>query len=123
MTITAILGRAACAVAVGLTLTTVSVAGAATAQASVPCNFRQQNGHWYCDNVHGAPVWYQPNVLGGVAGYMQTRPSWYYCRTDKGGYVGGPHPNRWLSTVADNGKAGWMKDTDIYSETDPLPPC
>jgi hypothetical protein len=36
---------------------------------------------------------------------------------------GGPHPTRWLRTVADNGAYGWMKDTAIYSETDPVRDC
>lgn len=117
--------RAACAVTVGLalTMTTASVVSATPALASVPCSFREANGHWYCDNVHGAPVYYAPTPTFGIAGYMFTRPSWFICRTDKGGYVGGPHPNRWLFTVADNGKSGYMADTDIYSETDPVPVC
>jgi hypothetical protein len=37
--------------------------------------------------------------------------------------VGGPHPTRWEFTVADNGEYGWMKDTAISSETNPLPNC
>lgn len=38
-------------------------------------------------------------------------------------WVGGPHPTRRLMTVADNGQLGFMKDTDIYSETDPVRDC
>jgi hypothetical protein len=55
---------------------------------------------------------------------MNSNPSWFDCRLDAdptGG--GGPHPNRWLLTTADNGKRGWMKDSDIFSETDPVRAC
>ncbi|MET8082099.1 hypothetical protein [Streptomyces sp. NPDC005303] len=76
--------------------------------------------HWWCNNVSGAPVYASS---GAVVGYMYSNPSWFVCRSDNGGYVGGPHPNRWEWTQADNGNWGWMKDTAIYSETDPLPVC
>ncbi|QBI55599.1 hypothetical protein [Streptomonospora litoralis] len=54
---------------------------------------------------------------------MNTNPSWFECKIDGQAYIGGPHPTRWEMTVADNGKLGWMKDTDIASETNPLPDC
>ncbi|MET9900413.1 hypothetical protein [Streptomyces sp. NPDC006446] len=38
-------------------------------------------------------------------------------------WVGGPHPTRWLMTKADNGQLGFMKDTAISSETDPVRDC
>jgi hypothetical protein len=57
-----------------------------------------------------------------VVGYKSTRPSVFYCRIDNGAWVGGPHQYRWLKTPNGAGIA-WMKDTDIYSETDPLPAC
>ncbi|MER5887872.1 hypothetical protein ABT160_28985 [Streptomyces sp. NPDC001941] len=77
--------------------------------------------HWWCNNRVGAAV-YKPGVLE-VVGRMYSNPSWFTCRSDNGGHVGGPHPNRWEWTQADNGAWGWMKDTDISSETDPLPVC
>lgn len=77
--------------------------------------------HWWCNNRSGAPV-YKPGTTT-VVGYMNSNPSWFVCRSDNGGHVGGPHPNRWEWTQADNGAWGWMKDTDISSETDPLPVC
>ncbi|MFI1302793.1 hypothetical protein [Streptomyces sioyaensis] len=77
--------------------------------------------HWWCNNRSGAPV-YKPGSTT-VVGYMNSNPSWFVCRSDNGGHVGGPHPNRWEWTQADNGAWGWMKDTDISSETDPLPVC
>lgn len=86
------------------------------------------NRHW-CDNVVGAPVYGtvgnnhiypDPNT---VVGYMNSNPSWFYCKMDGQDWVGGPHPTRWLMTVADNGRLGFMKDTDIISETDPVRDC
>ncbi|MFB9521436.1 MULTISPECIES: hypothetical protein [Streptomyces] len=84
---------------------------------------------WYCNNVSGAPVY---GTIGNnhlypdptkVVGHMYSNPSWFYCKLDGQDWVGGPHPTRWLMTVADNGKLGFMKDTAIYSETDPVRNC
>jgi hypothetical protein len=86
--------------------------------AASPCWFA--SGHWWCYNVSGAPVY---NSDYSVAGYMYSNPSWFICRSDAGGYVGGSHPYRWEWTQADNGAWGWMKDSAIYSETNPLPVC
>ncbi|QFQ98888.1 hypothetical protein F9278_25100 [Streptomyces phaeolivaceus] len=91
---------------------------APTASAANPC--WQSGGNWWCDNVPGAAVYKNPYTFE-VVGHMYSNPSWFKCRYDFGGNVGGPHPNRWIWTQADNGAWGWMKDTDIYSETDPLP--
>ncbi|MEU6389369.1 hypothetical protein [Streptomyces sp. NPDC046939] len=77
----------------------------------------------YCHNVYGAPVYGSYDGTGQVVGRMYTTYSWFSCRLDKGGYVGGPHPYRWLLTKADNGVWGWMKDTSISSETDSVIPC
>ncbi|CAL9325753.1 hypothetical protein ABZ568_37970 [Streptomyces olindensis] len=83
----------------------------------------------WCHNVSGAPVY---GYIGNnhiypdptkVVGYMYSNPSWFYCKLDGQAWVGGPHPTRWLLTVADNGKLGYMKDTAIYSETDPVRNC
>lgn len=86
------------------------------------------NTEWWCNNVRGAAV-YEPAPTNGyphadvVVGYMYSNPSWFRCRRDDGPYVGGPHPYRWVFTKADNGEWGYMKDTSIYSETNPLPVC
>jgi hypothetical protein len=56
-------------------------------------------------------------------GTLVTGTNWFVCSDDHGGHVGGPHPNRWVKTEADNGRWGLVRDTDIYSETNPLPPC
>ncbi|WP_327657853.1 hypothetical protein [Streptomyces sp. NBC_00483] len=100
---------------------------APTASAADGC-WQDGNRHW-CHNVAGAPVYgtIGNNHLypdpGRVVGYMNSNPSWFYCKMDGQDWVGGPHPTRWLMTVADNGQLGFMKDTDIYSETDPVRDC
>ncbi|NXY95058.1 hypothetical protein HYE82_11775 [Streptomyces sp. BR123] len=109
-------GLAALALGASLALTTP------TASAGELASGCWNTGRWYCENVYGAPV-YQSRYGGEIVGYMYTTTSWFECRTDYGDYVGGPHPNRWLWTQADNGKWGYMRDIDVYSETDPLPTC
>ncbi|MER7896828.1 hypothetical protein ABTX62_12080 [Streptomyces sp. NPDC096046] len=83
----------------------------------------------WCHNVSGAAVY---GSIGNnrrypdpttVVGHMYSNPSWFYCKLDNQAWVGGPHPTRWVLTVADNGQLGWMKDTAIYSETNPLRDC
>ncbi|MET8678022.1 hypothetical protein ABZW18_10630 [Streptomyces sp. NPDC004647] len=85
-----------------------------------PCWYR--SGHWWCNNVVGAPV-YGANS-DAVVGRMYSNPSWFICRQEGGSTGGGgPHPNRWIYTQADNGAWGFMRDSDIYSETNALPRC
>ncbi|MFJ8082969.1 hypothetical protein ACIQ6Y_20470 [Streptomyces sp. NPDC096205] len=86
-----------------------------------PCWY--SSSHWWCNNVSGAGVYINEGGEAKLVGRMYSNPSWFTCRSDNGGYIGGPHPYRWEWTQADNGAWGWMKDTDIYSETDPLPVC
>ncbi|MCU7730851.1 hypothetical protein ODJ79_44660 [Actinoplanes sp. KI2] len=104
------------------------VAGSAQGQATRSAAVRlfasgcwYSSSHWWCNNISGAPVY--ASGTSNVIGYMYSNPSWFICRSDSGGYVGGPHPYRWEWTEADNGAWGWMKDTAIYSETNPLPVC
>ncbi|MFJ2163638.1 hypothetical protein [Streptomyces sp. NPDC087856] len=106
----------------------VAVATAPSAAAASPCWSGDAN-KWWCNNVSGAPVYGtvgdnhlypDPNV---VVGYMYSNPSWFYCKEDNQAWVGGPHSTRWEMTVADNGRLGFMKDTAIASETNPLPNC
>lgn len=97
----------------------LATAGEAGAQAN-PC--WQSGGKWWCNNKVGAPVGFVGDSQ--VDGYMYSNPSWFVCRQEgnpTGG--GGPHPNRWVWTTADNGAKGWMKDSDIISETNSLPRC
>ncbi|GHH36442.1 hypothetical protein [Streptomyces candidus] len=122
---------AAATVAAGLVPTATGLGTAAQAdaphtpaaskgQAAAPC--WHSSGKWWCNNKRGAAVWAADSVT--IVGYMHSNPSWFTCRLDAdptGG--GGPHPNRWLLTKADNGRVGWMKDSDVYSETDPVRPC
>ncbi|MFF7446644.1 MULTISPECIES: hypothetical protein [unclassified Streptomyces] len=108
--------------------TGTGLAGAGTAAAASACTGPDGNGYYWCYNVGGAPV-YDAREIDGypipdrIVGPMYSTHSWFVCRRDNGPYVGGPHPNRWLFTKADNGAYGWMKDTDIYSETDSVRPC
>lgn len=80
------------------------------------------SNHWWCHNrVPSAVV--ADNTTNVVVGYLYTNPSWFICRNE-GLYHGqGPHPYRWIYTVADNGARGWVKDSDIVEETDILPTC
>lgn len=104
----------------------VAVAGPASAASDC---WPGGGNRWWCENVPGAPVygWIGNNNIypdpDRVVGYMYSNPSWFYCKMDGQAWVGGPHPTRWLMTVADNGELGFMKDTAIYSETNPLPDC
>jgi hypothetical protein len=106
----------------------VAVATAPSAAAASPC-WNDGSTKWWCNNVSGARVYGtvgdnhiypDPNT---VVGYMYSNPSWFYCKEDDQAWVGGPHSTRWEMTVADNGRLGFMKDTAISSETDPLPNC
>lgn len=80
--------------------------------------------HWYCWNRPGIRV----EWAGETAGYLHTKINWFICRYEgdpTGG--GGPHPNRWIYTLADAAIShdgwGFVKDSDIYGETNDLPPC
>ncbi|MFF0741759.1 hypothetical protein ACFYVL_15285 [Streptomyces sp. NPDC004111] len=120
---------AAATLSAGLVLAATGIGTAAQAAApavapqktaAAPC--WASGGKWWCDNKRGAAVWAADSVT--VVGYMNSNPSWFDCRLEAdptGG--GGPHPNRWLLTTADNGKRGWMKDSDVYSETNTVPAC
>ncbi|MEU0164267.1 hypothetical protein [Streptomyces iakyrus] len=108
------------ALVTGVALTALATVFSGTAEAANPCWWGDGGMRMYCNNVSGATVYATPDTSRPV-GKMYSNPSWFECRRDTGAYVGGPHPNRWLWTQADNGKWGWMKDTDIYSETDPVP--
>ncbi|MFJ4632995.1 MULTISPECIES: hypothetical protein [unclassified Streptomyces] len=113
------------ALALGLGTTTAPSASAASG-----CWY--SGSHWWCNNRAGAPVYGFKDLArdypdsSRIVGYMNSNPSWFNCRYDGGAsdeYVGGPHPYRWEWTEADNGQWGWMKDTAISSETNPLPAC
>jgi hypothetical protein len=119
--ITAAAAAAALAVSWGL----VAVSPASAADNCWPGD----GNRWYCNNVPGAQVY---GTVGDnhvypdpstVVGSLNSSPSWFYCKEDNQAWVGGPHPTRWLMTVADNGRLGFVKDTDISSETDPVPDC
>ena len=106
----------------------LGVATAPSAAAASPC-WTNGDNKWWCNNVSGAPVYgwvgdnHQYPDPHTVVGYMYSNPSWFWCKEDNQAWVGGPHSTRWEMTVADNGQLGFMKDTAISSETDPVPDC
>lgn len=108
-------GAAALTISAGLLLGT-----AGSAQAADPC--WREGTTWYCYNASGANVYAGPNT-SQVVGQMFSTRSTFSCKTDGGQNHGGPHPTRWLSTQADNGRWGWMSDNNISSNTDPVPSC
>ncbi|MCQ9182622.1 hypothetical protein KMT30_26975 [Streptomyces sp. IBSBF 2953] len=80
--------------------------------------------HFYCWNTPGIRV----EWAGETAGYLMTNLNWFICRYEgdpTGG--GGPHPNRWIYTLADGAIShngwGFVKDSDVKDETNPLPVC
>ena len=111
-----------------LALAAVAAASAAAVTPSTPAAAASgcwySGNRWWCRNVYNAPV-YALNWDGTYweVGRMLSTTSWFDCREDGNPWVGGPHPTRWEFTLADNGEWGWMKDTSIISETNPLPIC
>lgn len=99
----------------------VSLTAASPAAAADPC--WQSGGKWWCHNLVGAPL-LEPET-GAVIDHLRTNPSVFVCRQEGNSHGGGgPHPNRWLWTQGDDhGRWGWVKDTDVASETDSLPVC
>ncbi len=119
-------GALACAFALVGTMTSAAVAQpAGSNKAASSCNFDGVDGHWYCRNRPGIRV----EWAGQTVGYLGGTVNWFTCRYEgdpTGG--GGPHPNRWIYTLADtphysHGGWGFVKDSDVYDETDPLPRC
>jgi hypothetical protein len=81
---------------------------------------------YYCYNAAPTPVYEYSG--GPQVGTLTSSLSWFTCYTDHGAYNGeanGPHPYRWLFTQADtpSGVEGWVPDSVVSSETDPLPSC
>ncbi|HCT76774.1 MAG TPA: hypothetical protein DGT23_09335 [Micromonosporaceae bacterium] len=112
-------------VVTGVTMVAGPIGSAAASPAAPAAAGCWHSGiHWWCKNSYGAPV-YSLDWEGNyeLVGRMYTTTSWFDCRSDDGPYIGGPHPYRWEFTRADNGAWGWMKDTSIISETNPLPIC
>ncbi|MET8035492.1 MULTISPECIES: hypothetical protein [unclassified Streptomyces] len=122
-------GRFACSVACAFllvsTLTSAAVARPSGNAAVSTCEGDALNGHWWCENKPGIRVQW----AGQTVGYLNSDTNWFTCRYEgdpTGG--GGPHPNRWIYTLADTphlGHGGWgfVKDSDVIDETNPLPRC
>ncbi|MEV5793519.1 hypothetical protein [Streptomyces sp. NPDC052192] len=122
-------GRLGCSVACAFllvsTLTSAEVARPSGNAAVSTCEGDALNGHWWCENKPGIRVQW----AGQTVGYLNSDTNWFTCRYEgdpTGG--GGPHPNRWIYTLADTphlGHGGWgfVKDSDVIDETNPLPRC
>jgi hypothetical protein len=123
--------KLAAATATALTATAMTVAVAATpAQAASPCweaGFTS-GGFQYiaydCNTVYGARV-YESQWSTRYIDHVYTSPQWYQCRTEgRDNGEGAPHPTRWLRVKGSQyGLWGYVRDTDIYNETNPLDPC
>lgn len=87
------------------------------------CWLHDDNFRWWCYNKVGAKVYAGKGTGTGVVGSIRSNPSWFYCRADDGQNHGGPHPRRWVLTVADNGERGWVSDNDIADDTNPMRKC
>lgn len=118
-------GSAACAFILVSTLTSAAVAQTPASAAASTCDGDALSGHWWCTNKPGIRVQW----AGQTVGYLNSGRNWFTCRYEgdpTGG--GGPHPNRWIYTLADTphlGHGGWgfVKDSDVIDETNPLPRC
>jgi hypothetical protein len=79
---------------------------------------------YYCNNITPVSVYQFPD-RGQTVGFMYERTNWYACQINWGDFNGesGSHARRWLFTLDDTGQWGWVADSDIYSETDPVPTC
>jgi len=82
----------------------------------------QSNGKWLCNNAVCCPVF--RSGTNEVIDHLCTDPSVFVCRAEGNHNNNGPHPNRWEWTQGDEtGSFGWVTDSCIASETDPLPQC
>ncbi|MEU0028336.1 hypothetical protein [Streptomyces sp. NPDC006335] len=106
-------------------MTSAAVAQPAGSDQVSFCDNDALSGHWWCRNKPGIRVQW----AGQTVGYLRETTNWFTCRYEgdpTGG--GGPHPNRRLYTLADtphysHGGWGFVKDSDVYDETNPLPRC
>ena len=99
--------------------------------AAIDDEVRRRRGHrnalfwfhkWKCNN-RVAPVYRDPNTTHRVD-TLRTNPSIFRCRVEGAFSGGGPHPYRWARTQGDDvGAWGYVRDIDIISETNSLPPC
>ncbi|MGW2567767.1 hypothetical protein [Streptomyces sp. NPDC001537] len=123
-------GSVACAFVLVSALTSAAAAqpsGSASAGRAVAsdCDVDALTNHWWCRNKPGIRVQW----AGQTVGYLNSDTNWFTCRYEgdpTGG--GGPHPNRWIYTLADtphlsHGGWGFVKDSDVIDETNPLPRC
>jgi hypothetical protein len=90
---------------------------------AAPCTLHLFPPRWLCNN-RVAPVFRDPNASSPRVDTLRTNPSIFKCRIEGGPSGGGPHPHRWERTQGDDfGAFGYVRDIDIFSETNILPPC
>ncbi|WP_431933478.1 hypothetical protein [Nonomuraea jabiensis] len=81
-----------------------------------------RENRWWCSNRTPAPI-YEAGTTN-IIDYLLTNPSVFACRAEGNRNNNGPHPNRWEWTNGDvTGRWGYVMDSWISSETDPLPVC
>jgi hypothetical protein len=96
---------------------------AETSLAAAPCTPRA-DGRWDCNNHNPAPIFDVPFFYGTKIDHLRHNTDWFECRGDFDPSGGGPHPYRWVFTQGDDfGKWGWVRDSDINSETNPIRVC
>lgn len=94
-----------------------------SSSAAAPC--WQNSRGWYCNNTAPVIVYERPTTLSDPAGTVLTTTSRFICRGEGQPHHQGPHFNRWEKVPTDEppGSWGWMLDSQISSETNPLPEC
>jgi hypothetical protein len=85
------------------------------------CWWDSTSRKWICNGNQSTPVYSMPDLR--VVGVLSRVTNGYTCRIDTGPPIGGPHPNRWLYTQADNLAWGWVKDTALTSDSTPVTTC
>lgn len=99
-----------------------ATAAAATGARAQPCQLeeRETGSYWACAFRVPAPV----IVDGRVVDHVRNDYHSVDCRAELDRHGQGPHPRRWVHTVGhDHGARGWVKDSDIPGDTNPLPVC
>lgn len=75
----------------------------------------------WCHNRIPAPV----IVDGRVVDHLRSSPWVFDCRAELDRHGLGPHPRRWahVRSGSDHHLPGWVRDSDISDDTEPLPVC
>lgn len=105
---------------VSVSAVAVAACLSATAPASasvlvIPCTPDLANNRWSCTN--------RPNIevvdAHVTVGRLHGSRNYFFCREDGGD----PQATSWIYTRADNGNHGFVRDSDVFDETDAIPAC